>query len=57
MYAMACDKVPALIAKGGLSSAADKLTLYSLYKQVEAGNAPNKSEYTGPADKKYDAWR
>ena len=53
---MAVDKVPGIVAKGRMSSVEDKLTMYSLYKQVEDGNAPLPSEHTGPIDQKYKSW-
>jgi len=39
LYNFALDLAPQLISQGKISSNSDKLTIYSLYKQAELGNA------------------
>ena len=57
LYEMAIDKAPGLATSGQMSENRDKLTMYSLYKQIENGNAPNESEFKGNKDVKYNAWK
>lgn len=56
LYDMAVDRVPGIISAGGIPDAVDKLTMYSLYKQIEEGNVPSESEFMGTKDVKYNAW-
>ena len=51
LFDMCVDQVQTkLVPTGKISSVEDKLTMYSLYKQAEDGNAPLESEHTGPKD-------
>jgi acyl-CoA-binding protein len=47
MYDMAVDKVDKALPT---MSSSEKLTMYSLYKQINEGNAPTLSDYNGPSD-------
>lgn len=58
VYQMCLDQVPKLIADKKIKSAEVKLTIYSLYKQIEEGNAPPPSERpAGQDETKYNVWR
>ena len=58
LYQMCLDQVPKLIADKKISSPEVKLTVYSLFKQIEEGNAPPPSERPqGQDDVKYNVWK
>jgi len=40
LYELAVDEAPGLVSKKYITSAEHKLTMYSLYKQIEEGDAP-----------------
>ena len=52
---MAVDEAPKLVAEKRIQSTKDKLTMYSLYKQVEEGDA-NEEERASMNKQKYFAW-
>jgi len=55
LYNMALDNIPELITKGNIKSNEDKLIFYSLYKQIEYGDALKQEGV--PKNAKYYAWK
>ena len=39
LYSMATDQAPALVQDGKIKNVREKLTMYSLFKQIEEGDA------------------
>ena len=52
---MSVDQAPKLVAEGKIKSVQDKLTMYSLYKQIQEGDCdPSKEKEM--AREKFLAW-
>ena len=56
LYNLAVEEVPSLIGSGKMKSNAAKLTMYSLYKQINEGNAPSQMP-SGVQKVKFEAWK
>jgi hypothetical protein len=54
LYNFAVDTAPGLIQSGTISSSSEKLTIYSLFKQAEIGDADSQEGLT--EDAKFYAW-
>lgn len=55
LFNFAVDLAPELIQAGAISTSSDKLTIYSLFKQAEIGDADSQEGLT--RDAKYFAWK
>ena len=55
LFNFAVDLAPELIQNGTISTSSDKLTIYSLFKQAEIGDADSQEGLA--RDAKYFAWK